>query len=62
MTCDAYRHLTRLAVEIRDVDLLPLIAEQLGWRYLPDATVANVHGPGLLPPGWRYPLVSRPGN
>ena len=60
MTCDAYRHLTRIAVEVRDTDLLPWIAERLEWTYLPQATVANCQGPGLLPPGWRYPMVVEP--
>ena len=62
MTCDAYTHLTRVAVEIRDVDLLPVVAEQLAWRYLPETSVANCHGPGLLPPDWRYPLVVQDGQ
>jgi hypothetical protein len=57
MTCDAYQHLTRIAVEVRDIELLPGIANELGWAYREQAVVANCYGPGLLPPGWRYPIV-----
>ena len=57
MTCDAYQHLTRIAIEIRDTDLLPVIADELGWSYREQAVVANCVGPGVLPSGWRYPIV-----
>ena len=62
MSCDAYRHLTRIAVEIRDTALLPEIANELGWTYREQAAVANCYGPGLLPPGWRYPIVVQDGQ
>ena len=62
MTCDAYQHLTRIAVEIRDTELLPEIADQLGWTYREQTAVANCYGPGLLPPGWRYAMVVQDGQ
>ena len=62
VSCDAYQHLTRMAVEVKELDLLPDIAGQLDWTYRAQATVANCTGPGLLPPGWRYPLVIQDGQ
>jgi hypothetical protein len=62
MTCDAYEHLTRIAVEVKDLDLLPWVAEQLSWQYREQAVVANCTGPGVLPPGWRYPIVVQDGQ
>ncbi|MHB8618925.1 MAG: hypothetical protein ACYDAG_05015 [Chloroflexota bacterium] len=62
MTCDAYEHLTRVAVELRDTTLLPAVADRLGWRYMELAAVANVVGPGVLPVGWRYPIVVKDGQ
>jgi hypothetical protein len=62
MTCDAYEHLTRMAIEVKDVDLLPQIADQLGWLFREQATVANCTGPGVLPAGWRYPIVVQDGQ
>jgi len=42
MTCDAYEHLTRIAVEVKDLDLLPWVAEQLGWQYREQAVVGRL--------------------